>query len=240
MTYGQVRSLVNMGRNKPHLPKNPSTRVAPDRRQRRSADIRERLFQAALQLFAEKGFAETTVADITNAADVGKGTFFNYFPSKDHILLAFGEMQLGKLQEAVNTARRRNEPMPEFLRALGVRMTQEPTRNPAIIRALLQAYLSTTRVREAMIDMQERGQALHTQMILLGQDRGEIRGDLPAGEIAQVFRQTIFGTLLIWSLYGDASLHSRIETAFNVLWSGLAPRAGVINGPPNSSLRSGE
>jgi hypothetical protein len=119
-------------------------------------------------------------------------------------------------------------------------MTQEPTRNPAIIRALLQAFLSTTRVREAMIDMQERVQALHTQMIQLGQDRGEIRSDLPAAEIAQVFRQTIFGTLLIWSLYGDASLHSRIEAAFNVLWSGLAPRAAVINGPSVSSLSSGE
>src|SRR5216683_1954195 len=58
----------------------------PSRRQRRSADIRERLFGAALQLFAQKGFAETTVEDITEAADVGKGTFFNYFPSKDHIL----------------------------------------------------------------------------------------------------------------------------------------------------------
>jgi AcrR family transcriptional regulator len=240
MTYSHVRLVVNMGLNKHHSSKIISTPVALDRRQRRSADIRERLFQAALQLFAEKGFAETTVEDITNAADVGKGTFFNYFPSKDHILLAFGEMQLGKLQEAVNTARSKNEPMPEFLRALGVRMTQEPTRNPAIIRALLQAYLSTTRVREAMIDMQERVQALHTQMIQLGQDRGEIRSDLPAAELAQVFRQTIFGTLLVWSLYGDASLHSRIDSAFNVLWSGLAPRAAVTNGPGTSSLKSGE
>src|SRR6266705_166414 len=127
-----------------------------DRRQRRSADIRERLFRAALDLFAQKGFAETTVEDITEAADVGKGTFFNYFPSKDHILLAFGEMQLSKLEDAIETARRINEPMPEFLRWLGVRMTQEPTRNPEIIRALLRAYLSTTPVREAMLEMQER------------------------------------------------------------------------------------
>src|SRR6266404_2276509 len=204
----------------------PSAHVAvptSDRRQRRSAEIRERLFRAALKLFAEKGIAETTVEDITNAADVGKGTFFNYFPSKDHILLAFGEMQLGKLQEAVNTARSTNEPMPEFLRALGMRMTQEPTRNPEIIRALLQAYLSTTAVREAMIDLQNRVHALHTQMIQLGQDRGEIRSDLPAADIASVFRQTIFGTLLIWSLYGDATLHSRLGTAFNLLWTGLAP-----------------
>jgi AcrR family transcriptional regulator len=195
-----------------------------DRRQRRSAETRERLFRSALELFARKGFAETTVEDITEAADVGKGTFFNYFPSKDHILLAFGEMQLSKLESSIETARSSGEPMPEFLRSLGVRMTQEPTRNPAIIRALLQAYLSTTPVRAAMMDLQRRVHALHTQMIQLGQERGEIRDDLPAAEIAHVFRQTIFGTLLIWSLYGDATLHARIETAFNLLWTGLAPR----------------
>ena len=210
----------------------PTPRSAPDRRQRRSAEIRERLFRAALNLFAQKGFLETTVEDITEAADVGKGTFFNYFPSKDHILLAFGEMQLSKLEAAIATARQTNEPMPEFLRSLGVRMTQEPTRNPAIIRALLQAYLSTTPVREAMMALQRRVHALHTQMIQLGQDRGEIRGDLPAAEIAHVFRQTIFGTLLIWSLYGDATLHSRIETAFNLLWTGLTPRG--TSAPPAS------
>ncbi len=202
----------------------------PSRRQRRSLEIRERLFRAALNLFANKGFLETTVEDITEAADVGKGTFFNYFPSKDHILLAFAEMQLSKLEVAIEMARQTGEPMPEFLRSLGVRMTQEPTRNPAIIRALLQAYLSTTPVRAAMMDVQKRVHALHTQMIQLGQDRGEIRNDLPAAEIAQVFRQTIFGTLLIWSLYGDATLHSRIEAAFNLLWSGLAPRG--ISSPP--------
>ena len=206
----------------------PDGSPAPsNRRERRSAEIRERLFRSALALFAKKGFAETTVEDITEAADVGKGTFFNYFPSKDHILVAFGEMQLGKLEAAVDEARRTNEPMSQFLRALGVRMTQEPTRNPEIIRAVLQAYLSTTPVREAMLDLQKRIQGLHTQMIRLGQERGEIRQDLPAEEIAYVFRQTIFGTLLIWSLCGDATLHARIEAASNLLWTGMAPRSDV-------------
>src|SRR5437667_7246371 len=211
----------------------PTEQSAPDRRQRRSAEIRERLFRAALNLFALKGCMETTVKVITAAADVGKCTFFNSFPSKDHSLLAFGEMQLSKLEAAIEMSRQIIEPMPEFLRTLGIRMTQEPTRNPAIIRALLQAYLSTTPVREAMMDLQGRVHALHTQMIQLGQDRGEIRNDLPAAEIANVFRQTIFGTLLIWSLYGDATLHSRIEAAFNLLWTGLAPR---VNLTPSASV----
>lgn len=194
------------------------------RRERRSIEVRERLFRSALELFARKGFAETTVGDITNAADVGKGTFFNYFPSKEHILLAFGEMQLAKLRDAVEEARRSPEPIPQFLRSLSARMTQEPMRNPAIVRALLQAYLSSTPVREAMLDMQKRVLALHSEIIELGQQRGEIRDDVPALEIAQVLRQTIFGTLLVWTLYGDGSLLPRMEAAFNILWTGLAPR----------------
>jgi AcrR family transcriptional regulator len=221
--------MVNKANSKASTPRGSSDRHPDGRRQRRSAETRERLFRSALDLFARKGFTETTVEDITEAADVGKGTFFNYFPSKDHILLAFGEMQLGKLDSAVAEARQAGEPMPEFLRSLGVRMTQEPIRNPGIIRALLQAYLSTTPVREAMLDLQKRVHALHTEIVLLGQERGEIRRDLPAAEIAHVFRQTIFGTLLFWSLHGDATLHARIDSAFNVLWSGLAPRNEEIS-----------
>jgi AcrR family transcriptional regulator len=230
-----AKKFVSVGRNKPTALASTS-----ERRQRRHSEIRERLFRSALQLFALKGFGETTVEDITEAADVGKGTFFNYFPSKDHILLAFGEMQLGKLEAAIEMARRTNAPMPEFLRGLGVRMTQEPVRNPAIIRALLQAYLSTTPVRQGMLDLQKKVHALHKQMIQLGQERGEIRSDLPAEEIAHVFRQTIFGTLLVWSLYGDETLHSRIEAAFRVLWSGLAPRAAGSSVPAVPSSVSGD
>jgi len=216
--------MVKIPNTKTSLSRRSAPRHANGRRERRTAETRERLFRAALDLFARKGFSETTVGDITEAADVGKGTFFNYFPSKDHILLAFGEMQLAKLESAVEEARASEEPMPQFLRSLGVRMTQEPIRNPGIIRTLLQAYLSTTPVREAMMDLQKRVHALHTEIVRLGQERGEIRNDLPATEIAHVFRQTIFGTLLFWSLYGDATLHPRMESAFNVLWSGLAPR----------------
>jgi AcrR family transcriptional regulator len=208
------------------------------RRERRTAETRERLFRAALDLFARKGFTETTVEHITEAADVGKGTFFNYFPSKDHILLAFGEMQLAKLESAAEEARRAGEPMPQFLRSLGIRMTQEPTRHPGIIRSILQAYLSTTPVRAAMLDLQKRVHALHTEIVRIGQERGEIRRDLPASEIAHVFRQTIFGTLLIWSLNGDATLHPRMESAFNVLWSGLAPRNDGISQPETSRVEA--
>lgn len=196
--------------------------LSPSRRERRSADIRERLFRSALQLFAQKGFAETTVEDITQAADVGKGTFFNYFPSKDHILLAFSDMQLGKLAQSVVELRDSGQSLKEFMRGFVVRMSEEPLRNPGMIRAILLGYLSSIPVREAMTAKQKRAHELHTEIVEIGQSRGEIRTDLPAAEIAYAFRQTILGTLLIWSVTGDASLRDRIDSALRLLWTGIA------------------
>jgi hypothetical protein len=134
-------------------------------------------------------------------------------------------MQIAKLQVAVEEARRTTMPMPQFMRSLAALMTQEPARNPDIIRVLLLAFLSNLKVREAMLNLQSRVLAFHAEMIQIGQARGEIRKDLPAADIALVFRQTIFGTLLIWSLYGDSSLQSRMDSAFEIIWSGLLPRA---------------
>ena len=204
-------------------PESAALPAAVSRRERRSADIRERLFRSALRLFAEKGFAETTVEDITEAADVGKGTFFNYFPSKDHILLAFSDMQLGKLEELVAHFRNSNQSLREFIQELTQRMTEEPLRNPGMIRALLLGYLSSSAVREVMTEKQEHALALHTRIIEIGQSRGELRKDIPAIEIAHVFRQTIFGTLLMWSVTGDTTLRDRIRTALHMVWSGIAP-----------------
>jgi AcrR family transcriptional regulator len=197
------------------------------RRVRHSAELRERLFRAALALFGKKGYAQTTVEDITEAADVGKGTFFNYFPTKEHILMAFGEMQLGKLEAIVRDAQQSDLPMRDVLRMLVLRMTEEPIRNPAMVRALLQANLTAVPVRGGMLRIHDRNRALLGQLIRHGQERNEIRTDLPAEEIAQVWRQTIFGTLLFWSLAGDASLTERIEQSMNVLWSGIASHSSA-------------
>jgi AcrR family transcriptional regulator len=205
------------------------TAESTDRRTRRSAETRERLFLAAVQQFAEKGFAETTVEDITNAADVGKGTFFNYFPSKEHILIAFSDMQLGKLERFVEAARNGSEPMRAFFRTMSQQMTSEPAKTPAVVRALLQANLSSSSVRNVMRERNARGENLLSQLVEIGQERGEFRRDFAAIEIARVFRQQTFGTLLLWSVYGDDSLAERLDRAIDILWTGFVPREPVTS-----------
>lgn len=76
------------------------------RRTRKSPDeIREILFGIALRRFRSAGFAATPVSAITREADVAKGTFFNHFPSKEHVLArALDEMMDRALGAAVRSA----------------------------------------------------------------------------------------------------------------------------------------
>src|SRR5580704_6170776 len=83
----------------------PAPIVLESRRERRRVETRDRIFRAALQLFAERGYLETTVEDITDAADVGKGTFFNYFPTKEHVLATFGDERVAVIERAARQAR---------------------------------------------------------------------------------------------------------------------------------------
>jgi AcrR family transcriptional regulator len=50
---------------------------------------RREIFDAATHLFAEKGFNETSMREIGEAAGIGKTTLYDYFPSKDEILISF-------------------------------------------------------------------------------------------------------------------------------------------------------
>jgi AcrR family transcriptional regulator len=73
----------------------PDSQKPMGRRERRSIETREKIFRVALDLFAERGFNATTIDAIAEGADIGKGTFFNYFENKESILLEFQKMQMG-------------------------------------------------------------------------------------------------------------------------------------------------
>ncbi|HTD52836.1 MAG TPA: helix-turn-helix domain-containing protein, partial [Thermoanaerobaculia bacterium] len=55
----------------------------------KAEETRRRILAAALDLFQEHGFAETTMRDIARRADVATGAAYYYFPSKEAIVMAF-------------------------------------------------------------------------------------------------------------------------------------------------------
>lgn len=77
------------------------TRTRQNRRMLR-ADLRERIFDAAIALFRRSGFDATTVDQIARAAGVAKGTMFNFFPTKGAVLLEYYGRLEARFREALS------------------------------------------------------------------------------------------------------------------------------------------
>jgi AcrR family transcriptional regulator len=69
----------------------------PSRQQRRVSATRQKLLAAARFMFAEKGLDATTISDITERADVGKGTFYYHFNDKEGVITHLIRELLGEL-----------------------------------------------------------------------------------------------------------------------------------------------
>ena len=212
--FGNLLEILG-AENLPHL-------QGMGRRERRAAETRLRLFRCALQLFAQHGFSNVTVEDITEAADVGKGTFFNYFESKDHVLGVMAEIQLGKVREALQQARAGKRSIRAVLSQLFGRVGEEPGRSPELGRALLSSFLASDRIRELLDRNMTEGRRMAAEIVELGQQRGEIDPKLKKDQVALHFQQTFLGTLLLWSLRGEPKLQKATEASFQHFWRAIA------------------
>jgi AcrR family transcriptional regulator len=87
-------------------------------RDRKKARTRQAIIDAATELFATRGYEETTVADIAAAADIGTRTFFSYFASKEEVLFPQSDARVQAALDAIATREPDDGPSDVLLRAL--------------------------------------------------------------------------------------------------------------------------
>jgi AcrR family transcriptional regulator len=192
------------------------------RRERRAAETRLRLFRSALQLFADRGFSNVTVEDITEAADVGKGTFFNYFESKDHVLSVMAEIQLARVRDAAKVAALGKATIQRVLHQLFLHLAEEPGRSAHLARALISSFLANEVVRNLIKKHMSDGRAVIAEIIGDGQRRGEINPRLNKDAVALQAQQAFMGTMLFWSLHEEDELMVWIDASFQHFWRAIA------------------
>jgi AcrR family transcriptional regulator len=196
---------VSISRRQP-IPPPPCT----GRRERHKTDVRNRLLRVAFELFATRGFQATTVEDITQAADVAKGTFFNYFATKELLLTQMSEHRLDILRSALAEARLNRKASREILHGLLLTLVEEPRQSRGMARCKLLGPLSC----EPLVSVAET---------TIARGRRIIR-DMIAADLALLFQQAFYGVLYLWAVHPNLNLPRCLDRTFALFWAGAKAR----------------
>ena len=199
----------------------------PLRRERRKAEVRNRIVEAAIALFDAHGFAATTVADICEHADVVNKTFFNHFPSKQHLLREIAEAQMDVLLSDVRNVRERSISTRERLLRFFERIADNVDAAGPMRRELLTEMIHAT--EESSEDGSRQSRRLHdafSSIIRDGRVAGDVRADHPLATQTDVALGTFYALMFGWAHGPGYPLRRRALAAARLLGDALCTADG--------------
>jgi AcrR family transcriptional regulator len=206
-------------------------------RERKKARTRRALVEAALRLFAERGFEATTVAEIAEAADVSPRTFFTYFPAKEDVLFADAQDRIDRLRDAL-AKRTPDESLLDALRRAAREIVADQSfraeeqrahmqvigANPALGARALQDLLAAEQVVAAAIADD------------LGVDQTDLQPQVAAAAAVNALR----GAFMTWFLSGaSGDPQPAFDQALDLIEHGLGTlSAAASHHPPSSAAQA--
>lgn len=167
-------------------PKSGAPATPIGRRERRKREVRERISSVARELFTKQGFEATTVDEIAQMADVAPATVFNHFQSKQTLLGSMtGEvvehLHAMTLESLVGRGSSR-----ERLRAFIARAARDIAENRDVARETLLEFMRLDATPDGPHPYLERLTEPFVNLIVEGQQAGEIRTDRDAAFLTQM------------------------------------------------------
>lgn len=157
-------------------------------------DKKSSLLNAATSIFAEKGFKETNVSEITRKAGMSTGSFYNYFPSKDQLFMSIYLEENRKLKENILAQIDTDAPPMEVIGRVMELNTQGMQANPILKEWYNKEIFG--RIEEAY--RKENGLArvgfvydFFLELIEKWQRQGEMRSDIDSDMIMAIFEAVI-------------------------------------------------
>jgi AcrR family transcriptional regulator len=165
------------------------------RREQKKKTTRDAILRTAQRLFAEKGFENTAVEDITQQINIAQSTFFNYFPRKEDIIPEMFRKKLPALKRQWTAILDSRDPIKIKIHDMFYTTAQLTAKNENISRALLINNISSLnkQYNRAFFDEFRISLAL---ILEKGQHEGHIRQDIPAEKLATML-EGIFNLFVI-------------------------------------------
>jgi TetR/AcrR family fatty acid metabolism transcriptional regulator len=165
-----------------------------------SADARRgRIRDAAVRVFARKGFHNARVGDIAIEAGVAHGLLYHYFESKDALLESVFRETWSAMLELIREVEESGEPASEQLRRVAAVVLRTWRRDPDLVRVLVREVARTPQIQRQAEEVGHAYQAIE-RIVRFGQERGEFRIDLDARLAALVLYGALEEILTGWVL----------------------------------------
>jgi len=176
----------------------------------KSERTRARLLKAAFQLFADKGYAETTVAEIAAAADVTEMTFYRHFGSKDQLLIDDPYDPL--IAGAIGEQPRQLAPLVRTVRGIRLAWRRLPITDDGPIRLRVAIVASTPSLLPVLrASTAASEQAITDQLVADGADPTE------AAIAAAAVMAALMTGLSRWAVADGGRLVDAVERSLDVL-----------------------
>ena len=173
------------------------------RRERKKAALRSLILSTSIRLFSQRSIEEVTVDEIAAAADIGKGTVYNYFSTKEDIVVAFLAADEARIQAKVRRALDSNESLEEIL--AGYIRYQFQLRKPhhVFVRVFMaQMFLRTEQFVPYMLEMQKAIDPPLEALFRGLQERKLMRDDLHLPDLILTFKTMHMGLTALWAVEG--------------------------------------
>ena len=173
-----------------------AVRSQPSRRERKKAERRSAIYETALELFTEHGFSHVSIEEITEAVDVSKGTFFNYFPTKDAVLVEYRRQIYDEMHEY--SLQLDGESGLELFRKYFRKLARLIQREGQRYRMLHLMSDARTQICDEEPHLYDRVFDHYRRFIEIAVDGGELREDTDAELMAEFIRDLWQGNLHEW------------------------------------------
>lgn len=204
-------------------------------RERKKQKTREAIQRAAMRLFMKQGYEETTVEEIAEAAEISPSTFFNYFPSKEDVVLydMYDPITIEMILK-----RPKDEPLNTVARQVLHAMAEPFERDKAMMLERAKLFMEVPELRGRMWDELERTQALFAQV--LAERTGRSPDDFELRVTTRIFVAAMYEAAMEWMRgRGGEPLAALADRALDVMERG-ASLSTIAKAPPSRRRRLGK